>query len=160
MPSDTIDMNNNIQAKIKNPLAHLSENELLSDVNHFVDENGLNDIRDLMIRGAIVAKDPADFENVSSLSEEEKDCIRNEVLHKWRQPSTLYFTIILCSIGAAVQGWDQTGSNGANLSFPDALGIPVGETFTGTNILNPEAARNQWIQGVINAAPYIASALM
>ena len=29
-----------------------------------------------------------------------------------RQPKTMYFTVILCSIGAAVKGWDQTGSNG------------------------------------------------
>jgi MFS family permease len=45
---------------------------------------------------------------------------------------------------------DQTGSNGANLSFPDALGIPTKD--------NPNAARNQWLQGLINAGPYIASA--
>lgn len=45
---------------------------------------------------------------------------------------------------------DQTGSNGANLSFPDALGIPTKD--------NPNAARNQWYQGLINAGPYIASA--
>jgi MFS family permease len=45
---------------------------------------------------------------------------------------------------------DQTGSNGANLSFPDALGIPTKD--------NPNAERNQWLQGLINAGPYIASA--
>ena len=33
--------------------------------------------------------------------------IRNEVLHKWRQPKSLFFTIILCSIGAAVQSVSQ-----------------------------------------------------
>jgi len=69
------------------------------------------------------------------------------VHHKWRQPIALYFTIILCSIGAAVQGWDQTGSNGANLSFPQAFGIPEDESI-----------KNQWLVGLINAAPYIASA--
>ncbi len=26
----------------------------------------------------------------------------------------LIFTVSVCSIGAAVQGWDQTGSNGAS----------------------------------------------
>lgn len=45
---------------------------------------------------------------------------------------------------------DQTGSNGANLSFPTALGIPVKD--------DPNAERNQWYQGLINAGPYIASA--
>jgi hypothetical protein len=32
-------------------------------------------------------------------------------------------TIVLNSIAAAIQGWDQTGSNGANLSFPREFGI-------------------------------------
>lgn len=31
------------------------------------------------------------------------------MLHKWRQPISLYITIVICSVGAAVQGWDQTG---------------------------------------------------
>ncbi|KAJ7497103.1 hypothetical protein FB451DRAFT_1210063 [Mycena latifolia] len=49
--------------------------------------------------------------------------------------------------------WDQTGSNGANLSFPQEFGID--DTGTG-----PTAARNQWIIGVINSAPYMSSALV
>lgn len=51
---------------------------------------------------------------------------------------------------------DQTGSNGANLSFPTALGIPTAAS-TAENP-NPNAERNQWYQGLINAGPYIASA--
>lgn len=56
-----------------------------------------------LIKGAFVAKDPPAFESVEGLTEDEKEAIRNEVLHKWRQPRSLYFTIILCSVGAAVQ---------------------------------------------------------
>ena len=67
------------------------------------------DLTPLFIKGASVAKDPPAFESVEGLTDVEKVAIRNEVLHKWRQPYALYFTIILCSIGAAVQGWDQTG---------------------------------------------------
>lgn len=47
------------------------------------------------------------------------------------------------------RGWDQTGSNGANLSFPDAFGIPEAASI-----------RNQWLVGLVNAAPYIASAAL
>lgn len=47
------------------------------------------------------------------------------------------------------RGWDQTGSNGANLSFPDAFGIPEDGNV-----------RNQWLVGIVNAAPYIASACL
>ena len=118
---------------------------------------------DLLIRGALIPKDPPAFESVPGLSEYELDAIRNEVLHKWRQPFALYFTIILCSIGAAVQGWDQEGSNGANLAFPDALGVPVGKTYDVGPLkgqVNPQADRNQWLQGLVNAGPYIASAFM
>jgi len=61
-------------------------------------------------------------------------------------------TIILCSVGAATQGWDQTGSNGANLSFPREFGIP-------TDAGAPNAARNSWLVGVVNAAPYISAAV-
>jgi len=57
----------------------------------------------ILIKGALIAKDPPAFESVPGLEEVEKDAIRNEVLHKWRQPKALFFTIILCSIGAAVQ---------------------------------------------------------
>jgi MFS family permease len=47
-----------------------------------------------------------------------------------------------------LRGWDQTGSNGANLSFPQAFDI-AGETG-----IDP------WIVGLINAAPYYAAALI
>ena len=69
-------------------------------------------------RGALLAQNPQGFEELQDLSEDDKYHIRREITNKWAQPLTLYLTIALCSIGAAVQGWDQTGSNGANLSFP------------------------------------------
>ena len=104
----------------------------------------------LLQRSALVAQDPPGFENVKELEPLEREALRNEVLHKWRQPRALYFTVILCSIGAAVQGWDQTGSNGANLSWPVDFGVPD----TGDNATD----YNTWIVGVVNAGPYIASA--
>jgi hypothetical protein len=54
-------------------------------------------------KGALVARDPEHFETVPEMTEEELTVIRNETEHKWRQPFALYFTIILCSVGAAVQ---------------------------------------------------------
>lgn len=145
--------------RIRNPLAHLSTEEVIKDVQDFSRTNGFPEMTDLLVKGALVAKDPPAFESVPGLTEAEQEAIRNEVLHKWRQPKSLYFTIILCSVGAAVQGWDQTGSNGANLSFPDALGIPVSDNLSDGSP-NPNAARNQWYQGLVNAGPYIASAFL
>ena len=45
---------------------------------------------------------------------EERQTIDYEHQHKWSHPKTLYLTIFLCALGAATQGWDQTGSNGAS----------------------------------------------
>ena len=145
--------------RIQNPLIHMTEDEMLRDVDAFAKENSFDEHLPLLRRAALVARQPANFASVPGITEAEKDAISNEVLHKWRQPRVLYFTIILCSVGAAVQGWDQTGSNGANLSFPDALGIPVRDTLLDGSP-NPNASRNQWLQGLINAGPYIASAFL
>jgi hypothetical protein len=46
---------------------------------------------------------------------------------------------------ADFRGWDQTGSNGANLSFPQAFNIAQTPG-------DPNNSRNDWIVGVINAA--------
>lgn len=50
---------------------------------------------------------PPAFEEIAELDNIERDAPHNEVLHEWRQPFALYFTVILCSVGAAVQCWDQ-----------------------------------------------------
>ena len=149
-----VDLNKNLTAKIQNPLSHLSDADLMADVEDFAQANDLNDILDELKKGALVARDPSNFESMSELDAEEKAALTHEVTHKWAHTRTLYITIITCSIGAAVQGWDQTGSNGANLSFPAQFGIGNG----GTNL--PNADRDNWLVGLVNAAPYIASAFL
>ncbi|KAI7231277.1 MFS transporter [Hortaea werneckii] len=104
-----VDLNKNVDAKVSNPLAGITYEELMHDVEMFAREQGLEDKTDLIKRGALVAQDPANFENIGLLEEEEKAALRWESEHKWSHPLALYFTIIVCSIGAAVQGWDQTG---------------------------------------------------
>lgn len=146
--SDKVNLNSNGSARIQNPLAHLTQEELMSRVDTFVDANQLDDIRDLVRKGALVAANPPEFESVEGLEPSEVHALRREVTHKWSHPRRLYITVFLCSIGAAVQGWDQTGSNGANLSFPDEFGIGSGSD------------RDTWLVGLVNAAPYIASAVL
>ncbi|KAF4990226.1 hypothetical protein F66182_16618, partial [Fusarium sp. NRRL 66182] len=121
-----VDLNANVSGQIENPLANIPRSILLSQVEEFAKEKDLVEYTELLKKGALVAQDPTSFESISgefALSETEIQDLNAEITHKWRHPRTLYFTIILCSIGAAVQGWDQTGSNGANLSFPDVFGI-------------------------------------
>lgn len=150
-----IDLNKNLDAKIQNPLADIPRDQLMHDVSRFASENGLEDAADMLQRGALVAQNPSGFESVKELTEEEKEHLRVELSHKWKHPRALYVTIIICSIGAAVQGWDQTGSNGANLSFPQDFGIGHGEDPS-----HPDYDRDNWLVGLVNAAPYIGSALI
>ena len=140
----------NVSNRIQNPLAGIPRATLMHNVEEFCRDAGMSEHIGLLQRGALVAQNPPAFEEIAELEESEREALRNEVLHKWRQPRSLYFTVILCSIGAAVQGWDQTGSNGANLSWPDAFGVPD----SGPN----QTAYNAWLVGIVNAGPYIASA--
>jgi hypothetical protein len=63
----------------------------------------MQEITPLLRKGALVAQDPGNFEQIHELNSDELDALRNETLHKWRQPRALYMTVILCSVGAAVQ---------------------------------------------------------
>jgi hypothetical protein len=117
----------------------------------FTREKGLSDHVEIFRKGALVAQDPNAYEEISgaeALNEEEKAALLKEVEHKWRLPMKLFLTIATCSIGAAVQGWDQTGTNGANIFFPKYYGI--GGTSTHDTIL----------VGLVNAGPYIGSAFI
>ncbi|PNS18889.1 hypothetical protein CAC42_5428 [Sphaceloma murrayae] len=151
---DHIDLNSNVEARIKNPLAGIPRDRLKTKINAFSQQGGLGDIDDILWKGALVGQNPAEFEDLSELDDEQKQALRDEVLRKWHQPRAMYFTVILCSIGAAVQGWDQTGSNGANLSFPVDFGIPDGDATL------PDHERNLWLVGLINAGPYIGASFL
>ncbi|MCJ1428761.1 hypothetical protein MMC29_006672 [Sticta canariensis] len=155
----SVSLSRNITARIQNPLAGIPRETLFENVEEFARNAGMTDLLPLFQKGALVAQDPPAFEQVSTLDESEKEALRNEVLHKWRQPRSLYFTVILCSIGAAVQGWDQTGSNGANLSWPTAFGVPDAPPPEGA-VPGVDYDYGSWIVGLVNAGPYIASAFI
>lgn len=127
----------------------------MQDVEDFAREKDLEDILPLLRKGALVAQAPDQYDSMPELDDAEKQNLREEVTRRWKHPAILYFTIILNSIAAAIQGWDQTGSNGASLSWPTALGIRNSGTIYCAN--NPAlCARNQWLEGVVNSCPYFA----
>lgn len=95
-----------MSTRIANPLADIPRESLLADVERFAAEKGLNEHVNLLKKGALVAQDPGNYENMD-LEEDEKEALRIEVTRKWKHPMLLYVTIFTCSIGAAVQGWDQ-----------------------------------------------------
>lgn len=135
--------------RIRNPLQGIPREQLMQDVELFAQQRGLQEQTALLKKGALVAQDPSNIHNIDGpekLSDTELQILNEEVTHKWRMPLRLFLTIFTCSIGAAVQGWDQTGSNGANIFFPNYYGIGGSST------------REKIIVGLINAGPYLGSA--
>ncbi|KAK1988157.1 hypothetical protein LZ30DRAFT_777020 [Colletotrichum cereale] len=151
------ELTQNLEGEIKNPLRGVPKAELLDRVADYQRSHGLpDDILPLLKKGALVAQNPALFEDIDELDEGEKRALREEVTHRWKHPWPLYYTICLNSIAAAIQGWDQTGSNGANLAFPVALGIPdAAGSACGPVASEGECAKNSWIIGLVNSMPYI-----
>lgn len=154
--SSVAELTENVEGEIRNPLVDIPRDQLLADVDAFAKEHGLEAEAPLLRKGALVAQSPLLFEELEELDEADRVALREERTHRFKQPRILYFTIIMNSIAAAIQGWDQTGSNGANLTFAAALGIPDSGPVC-------EAAgtceKNGWIVGFINACPYIAIAV-
>lgn len=95
--------------RIKNPLVGIPRAELLQDVDNYAKGNGLSDILPMLRKGALVAQNPLGIDDIPDLDESDREALRNEITHRWRHPKTLYFTIVLNSVAAAIQGWDQTG---------------------------------------------------
>ena len=92
-----------LRYSIENPLNHLTPDELEKDARTFARTTGLEQYQDLMERGAKLAKDPQYFEVIPGVTDDEKQALRDERRRRFRQPRQLYLTIIICSIGAAVQ---------------------------------------------------------
>jgi sugar porter (SP) family MFS transporter len=132
---------------IENPLTRISPEEAANKARIFAQEAGMPEDAELFARAALVARSPEQYELVEALSPEERFALAYERDHKWHGPKMLWYSIGLCAIGAATQGWDQTGSNGANLTFHEALGI------------NGEG-RDEWIVGLINSIIFLTAGLI
>lgn len=118
------------KSRIKNPLVGIPKAELFDQVETYARAHSLEDIIPLLKKGALAAQSPESPEQIEELDQSEVQVLQEEKTHRWRHPRTLYVLIALNSIGAAIQGWDQTGSNGANLSFPQVqLRTPLGPAF-------------------------------
>ncbi|KAH8680441.1 membrane transporter D1 [Ilyonectria robusta] len=131
------DYTRNVNARIRNPLIGISKQDLRLQTDAFCHDNGFQGKEDVFYRGALAAQNPQTYEALEDLTEEDKHFLQREVTHKWHLPRQMYFAIALCSLGSAIQGWDNTGANGANLSFPVEFGIQD----------------NHMLVGAINAAP-------
>ncbi|KAF5004384.1 hypothetical protein FDECE_9104 [Fusarium decemcellulare] len=132
---------------VKNPLQNKSPDEVVADAKVYAESHGLSEHADLIGRAALVARGTHSFHDIPGLNDEERNALQYEKDHKWHGPKMLWYSIGLCAVGAATQGWDQTGANGANLSFPKEFGID-GE------------GRDEWIVGIINSIIFLTAGLI
>lgn len=109
---------------LRNPLAGMTREQVLADVDAFVSSKGLDEYREDFRKGALVAQvnnQPGGFEKLDVLTEDDKIILRKEETSRWHQPFALYFLCTLCAGSAIVQGMDQTTVNGAQVCFdPEA----------------------------------------
>ncbi|GAA5983984.1 hypothetical protein JCM11641_001416 [Rhodosporidiobolus odoratus] len=148
-----IDNKTNVNALLENPLQGISHDRLEAMGRAFAREKGLAEFETEFAKGAQIAQDPLAFEALTLLSEEDRDVLRHEATHKWSHPKQLYALVICCSMAAAVQGMDESVTNGANLFWPTQFGLHTGEGV-------PNSDSNEWIIGVVNGAPYLCCAIL
>lgn len=133
----------------ENPLAKYSTEELTKFADTFAKDTGLEHISDDIRKGAFLGQNPSAWETMNiGLTEDEREALRDEVEHKWKQPRTLYYLVILCSVAAAVQGMDETVVNGAQLFYVDQFGI------------DESTQHGSIIVGLVNSAPYLCCAVL
>ncbi|KAI5360724.1 Putative major facilitator, sugar transporter, major facilitator superfamily [Septoria linicola] len=132
---------------VQNPLKRESPQKVVEDARLFAETHGMQQHATLFGQAALVARDPTRFRLQDGLEPDQLAALEYEEGHKWHGPTMLWYAISLCAIGAATQGWDQTGSNGANLSFPVEFGI-AGE------------GRDEWIVGLINSIIFLTAGLI
>jgi hypothetical protein len=129
------------------PLQRCTPEQTVIDARLFAESHGLAEHAELFGRAALVAREPDRFDGITALDEQERHALTYEKDHKWNGPFMLWYSISLCAVGAATQGWDQTGSNGANLSYPKEFGING-------------KGKDEWIVGLINAIIFLTAGLM
>lgn len=77
----------------------------------------------------------------------------------WGQPWPLQTTLFVLFVAAAVQGWNQTGTTGANLGWPGDLlydGSPQDATLNDNCAPGGDA---RWKFAAVNAMPYLAASM-
>lgn len=89
--------------RIENPLDRFTPDGLLLDISQFAEQYDLTDELKLLQRAGQLARDRKAYETIEGLSKEESDALHEEKHRPFKQPLALYITVVVCSIGAAVQ---------------------------------------------------------
>ncbi|KAL9119850.1 MAG: hypothetical protein Q9187_003594 [Circinaria calcarea] len=139
----------NIDSVLVNPFLGKCHVDMVQFVNEFMEETGIDSsYHEVITKGAFLAQDHHAFASPRDdglrLDPGERMAMNREANDKWNQPFTLYALIACCSLGAAVQGWDEIAANGAQIFYKFAIGI---ENRPG-------------LEGLVSAAPYLCCAVL
>ena len=129
-----------------NVLSEYSEEQVMNMGRAFAAKYNLPNDDDIFGRAAALARRPTEYDRMDHLKEDERIACYDEIHHPFRMPRKLFNIIAASAMGAAVQGMDETVINGANLFYPKELG------------LGAKTKRNDWLQGLVNGAPYLCCA--
>jgi hypothetical protein len=84
---------NALNAMLENPLAGKSRETIIRDARRFARDHDMAEDEEDFVKGALVAQNPDNFEDIPELTEADKIALRREITHKWRQPFTMYFLV-------------------------------------------------------------------
>lgn len=130
-----------------NVLGQYSVKQVMQMGRHFAEKYNLPNEGDIFARAAALARDPNRYDRMEFLSEDERIACYDETHRPWTSMTRQLVAIICASaMSAAVQGMDETVINGAMLFYPQVLGLGSGSD------------RDNWIEGLINGAPYLCCA--
>lgn len=143
-----------VDAMLQNPFNNKTYEEMVRMTEDFLENTKIErEYHEHIRKGAFLAQDPQAFSKFRrddlTLDEEESRALRNEdplYGNKWDHPFILYALVICCSLGAAVQGWDETAVNQAQIFYAIPLGL--GDPLQPTPLL-----------GLVNVAPYLCCAV-
>ncbi|KAI1940025.1 hypothetical protein LOZ66_002460 [Ophidiomyces ophidiicola] len=144
-----------LNAIFENPLAQLSREQLLADVEKFCTKFNLTEHVEIFKKGALVSQNPEGAMDLPELDDADREALTREQTHKWSQPMALYHLTIMCAVAAAVQGMDETVNNGAQRLYLERFNIKPysqGGRFS--------QAMTDNLTGLIVGAPYLACAVL
>ncbi|KAK4560641.1 hypothetical protein LTR86_005219 [Recurvomyces mirabilis] len=151
LPDEIFDAND--QGLVDNPLLHLRPDQLDVLIKQFLAQHDLKMHQDVFMKAGKALRDPEAWSSVPGLTSIERHTLQHETATGfWQQPKQLQVTIITLCVAAVVQGWNQTGTNGANLNWPQQFGL----NLPGCDPKGPDA----WIFAIVNAATYLSASLV
>lgn len=157
-----------LDKRINGAFNYKSEQEMEEILDKFIEDTGLDNYKARLSRGMFLAQSPFAYRNRNpgghTLGPEEKRSLEFEDVpvktpghmksarvwtidfKKWNNISPqLWRLVLLCALGAVVQGWDQAAVNGAQKDYLEEF--------------NQSYEENPRVVGLINSAPYLACVL-